>query len=276
MNKVPRFIPLLSDTAAKFLIKDENYRWFYEEIIKYKTGINLEGYKLIDNELNTGNKVKDYRTDLIFEKGKKLVNLELNQYVHRYTLAKNRYYALRLAGNGYLAGEDYVYKNVIQINLNNKIIHDGSKEESQLEYELQDPKYNLVLKEVKILEIYLLNYKGIVYNKTNKYDTYISMLIAETFEEMEKIVGELEEGRKIMDKLKELGLDDKYGALYDAEVVHKKEINSARREGKIEGKAEGKKETTTSIAKTMLKAGESVNKVMDYTGLKKKDIMPLM
>ncbi len=24
MNKVPRFIPLLSDTAAKFLIKDDN------------------------------------------------------------------------------------------------------------------------------------------------------------------------------------------------------------------------------------------------------------
>ena len=102
------------------------------------------------------------------------------------------------------------------------------------------------------------------------------MLTAETFEEMEKIVGDLEEGRKIMDKLKELGLDDKYGALYDAEIVRKKEINSARREGKIEGKAEGKKETTTSIAKTMLKAGESVNKVMDYTGLKEKDIMSLM
>ena len=276
MNKVPRFIPLLSDTAAKFLIKDENYRWFYEEIIKYKTGINLEGYKLIDNELNTGNKVKDYRTDLIFEKGKKLVNLELNQYVHRYTLAKNRYYALRLAGNGYLAGEDYVYKNVIQINLNNKIIHDGSKEESQLEYELQDPKYNLVLKEVKILEIYLLNYKGIVYNKTNKYDTYISMLIAETFEEMEKIVGELEEGRKIMDKLKELGLDDKYGALYDSEVVHKKEINSARREGKIEGKIEGKREMTASIAKSMLEKEIDIPLISELTGLSKKQIARLM
>ena len=98
------------------------------------------------------------------------------------------------------------------------------------------------------------------------------MLTAETFEEMEKIVGDLEEGRKIMDKLKELGLDDKYGALYDAEVVHKKEINSARREGKIEGK----REMTASIAKTMLTAGESINKVMDYTGLKKKDIISLM
>ena len=276
MNKVPRFIPLLSDTAAKFLIKDENYRWFYEEIIKYKTGINLEGYKLIDNELNTGNKVKDYRTDLIFEKGKKLVNLELNQYVHRYTLAKNRYYALSLAGNGYLAGEDYVYKNVTQINLNNKIIHDGSKEESKLEYELQDQKYNLVLKEVKILEIYLLNYKGIVYNKTNKYDTYISMLTAETFEEMEKIVGDLEEGRKIMDKLKELGLDDKYGALYDAEVVHKKEINSARREGKIEGKIEGKREMTASIAKSMLEKEIDIPLISELTGLSKKQIARLM
>ena len=276
MNKVPRFIPLLSDTAVKFLIKDENYRWFYEEIIKYKTGINLEGYKLIDNELNTGNKVKDYRTDLIFEKGKRLVNLELNQYVYKYTLAKNRYYALRLAGNGYLAGEDDVYKNVTQINLNNKIIHDGSKEESQLEYELQDPKYNLVLKEVKILEIYLLNYKGIVYNKTNKYDTYISMLIAETFEEMEKIVGDLEEGRKIMDKLKELGLDDKYGALYDSEVVHKKEINSARREGKIEGKIEGKREMTASIAKSMLEKEIDIPLISELTGLSKKQIARLM
>ena len=38
----------------------------------------------------------------------------------------------------------------------------------------------------------------------------------------EKIVGDLKGGRKIMEKLKELGLDDKYGVLYDAEIVHKK------------------------------------------------------
>lgn len=44
-----------------------------------------------------------------------------------------------------------------------------------------------------------------------------------------------------MEKLKELGLDDKYGALYDAKIVHKKEINSARNEGYSDGKKEGKK-----------------------------------
>ena len=66
MNKKPRFIPLLSDTTAKALIKDEHYRWFYEDIIKYLTGIDLKDYKLVDTELNTGNKVKDYRADTIF------------------------------------------------------------------------------------------------------------------------------------------------------------------------------------------------------------------
>ena len=72
-----------------------------------------------------------------------------------------------------------------------------------------------------------------------------------------------------MEKLKELGLDD---AIYDEEIVHKMEINSAR----SDGRKEGKQETATSIAKAMLKAGESVSKVMSYTGLKKKEIKMLM
>ncbi len=275
MAKKPRFIPLLSDTTAKALIKDENYRWFYEDIIKYKTGIDLKDYKLIDTELNTGNKVKDYRTDLIFEKGKNLVNLEFNKFVYKYTLTKNRYYALRLAGYGYLSGEDYKERYVIQINLNNKIVNDGRKEDSIISYKLQDTKYKKELKNIKIIEIYLLNYKGIVYNGDNKYDTYLSMLTATSFKELEKIVGDLEEGRKIMEKLKELGLDDKYGALYDAEIVHKKEINSARHKGYSDGKKEGKKDGITFVAKTMLKSGESISKIKDYTGLKEKDILNL-
>ena len=79
-----------------------------------------------------------------------------------------------------------------------------------------------------------------------------------------------------MEKLKELGLDDKYGALYDAEIVHKKEINSARNEGYSDGKKEGKKDGITFVAKTMLKSGESISKIKDYTGLKEKDILKLI
>ena len=44
------------------------------------------------------------------------------------------------------------------------------------------------------------------------------------------------------EELKRLGIDDKYNAYYDAEIVHKKEMNSARYEGRREGMQAGKKE----------------------------------
>ena len=94
------------------------------------------------------------------------------------------------------------------------------------------------------------------------------MLTATSFKELEKIVGDLEEGRKIMEKLKELGLDDKYGALYDAEIVHKKEINSARNEGY----SDGKKET----ARAMISKKMNLTLISELTGLSKKEIEKLV
>ena len=262
----------MADTTAKALIKDDHHKWFYEDFIKFKTGINLKGYKLIDNELNTGNKVKDYRVDTIFLNKNNLINLEFNQFVYDHTMIKNIKYALRLAGNGYLQGEQYYHRYVTQINLNNKIMSKNVKKWNEKDYKLEDYKSRAYLKDVRIITIDLGEYKGIVYDGTNKYETYLSMLTAESYEEMERIVGDLKEGKIIMEKLKELGLDDEFGAYYDAEIVHRKEINSAR----SDGRKEGAKEREKSIAKTMLKAGESVNKVMNYTGLKKKEIKMLM
>ena len=79
-----------------------------------------------------------------------------------------------------------------------------------------------------------------------------------------------------MKKLKELGIDDEFGMYYDAEIVYRKEINSARSDGRKEGKIEGKKETATSIAKNLLKMNLSVKDIMKATGLSKKQITTLM
>ncbi len=65
-----------------------------------------------------------------------------------------------------------------------------------------------------------------------------------------------------MEKLKELELEDEFGTYYDAEIVHEKKMNSARSD--VEKKVLIMKK---SIAKTMLRVGESINKVMEYTGL---------
>ena len=208
MNKVPRFISLMSDTTAKALIKDYHYKWFYEGFIKFSTGINLKTYTAIDNELNTGNIVKDYRADTIFINKNHLVNLEFNKFVYDYTMIKNIRYALRMAGNGYLQGEKYYHRYVTQINLNDKIMTAKVKSWNEKDYKLEDDNSKAYLKDVRIITIDLGKYKGIVYDGTNKYETYLSMLTAESYEEMEKIVGDLKEGKIIMNKLKQLGLDD--------------------------------------------------------------------
>ena len=276
MNRVPRFISLMADTTAKALVKDDHYKWFYEDFIKFATGIDLKTYTAIDNELNTGNKVKGYRADTIFLNKNRLVNLEFNQDVHVHTMIKNIKYALRMAGNGYLQGEQYYHRYVTQINLNNKIKNAKVKKWNKKDYKLEDYKSKSYLKDVRIITIDLQKYKGIVYDGTNKYETYLSMLTAESYEEMERIVGDLKEGKMIMEKLKQLGLDDEFGMYYDAEIVHRKEVNSARSDGRKEGRKEGSKEKAKSIAKNLLKMNLSVKDIMKATGLSKKQITTLM
>ena len=71
-----------------------------------------------------------------------------------------------------------------------------------------------------------------------------------------------------MQKIKELGLDDEFGAYYDAEFVHRKEINSARNDGR--------KETAISIAKSMLAKKMDISLISELTGLSKKQIAKLI
>ncbi len=84
---------------------------------------------------------------------------------------------------------------MIQINLNNIIKDSKVKEWNEKDYKLEDYNSKAYLKDVRIITIDLRKYKGIVYDGTNKYETYLSMLTAESYEEMERIVGDLEEGK---------------------------------------------------------------------------------
>ena len=78
-----------------------------------------------------------------------------------------------------------------------------------------------------------------------------------------------------MEKLKELGLDDKFGMYYDAEIVHKKEINSVRKEGFKAGEKTGAEKREKAIAKTMLSKKMDIPLISEITGLSKKQILSL-
>ena len=146
------FISILSDTTIKYLMKEERIRKIYLELFSHIIGIDLSNYKIIDNELNSSNKRKDYRLDLLLEEGDIIVNVEINKSMENYTTLKNLTYAFRLAGSRLEQGEKYTTKEVIQINLNNDKFECG---DAVLKYGLMNRKYNLVKKGIKIYDVYL-------------------------------------------------------------------------------------------------------------------------
>ena len=77
---------------------------------------------------------------------------------------------------------------------------------------------------------------------------------------------------EVAKELKNLTYDIDTIGLYDEEEERKRIENTKL----ITAEEKGAKEREKSIAKTMLKAGESISKVMSYTGLSKKQITTLI
>ena len=82
-----------------------------------------------------------------------------------------------------------------------------------------------------------------------------------------------------MDELERLGLDDKFGVVYDNEIMQKKMINTARNwgydDGKADGKAEGLEEGKKIVAKNFLKDGIPIDVVSKNTGLSIEELEKL-
>ena len=117
-----------------------------------------------------------------------------------------------------------------------------------------------------------------------KLDKELVILMLDDYLEIKKIAEGDEELMEVADKLYELTDNINNIGLYDPEKRRKEEealkieyhSNIAREEGIEQGIKSGASNEKKSIAKAMLNAGESVSKVMNYTGLKQKDIKLLM
>ena len=78
-----------------------------------------------------------------------------------------------------------------------------------------------------------------------------------------------------MDELERLGIDDKFGVVYDNEAMQKRMINTARSWGYDDGKADGAKAEKIEIAKNLLKDGISIKVVSKNTGLSVEELEEL-
>ena len=272
-----KFISLLSDTTFKHFFKIEDYKEFFNTIIKPIINMNIKDFKLYDAELNSGNEKRDYRLDilLVSDLVDLVISIEMNQFPSEETKYKDRLYVYALLAKSLNSGEDIKKKKVIQINFNKEkhpYVSKGS-------FYLMDKVTNREIKDFEIYEVYLENYKGIRYNGDNKEEAYLSLFTATSYEELREIAGDDKEALKIVDELERLGLDDKFGLAYDNEIMQKKMINTARNwgydDGKADGLEEGAKAKEIEIAKNFLKDGIPIDIVSRNTGLSEEELEEL-
>ena len=277
-KKEKKFISLLSDTTFKHFFKIEDYKEFFNTIIRPYTNMDISEFRLYDPEFNSGNKKRDYRLDIVLESDKVdlIILIEMNQFPSEEIKYRNRLYLYAALAKSLNSGENIKKKKIIQINLNkekNPYISKGS-------YSVMDINTHKEIKDFKIHEVYLENYKGIRYNGDNKEEAYLSLFTATSYEELREIAGDDKEALKIVDELERLGLDDKFGLAYDNEIMQKKMINTARSwgydDGKEDGKAEGLREGKISIAKNFLKDGIPIEVVSKNTGLSVEELEKLL
>ncbi len=277
-KKEKRFISLLSDTTFKHLFKKEEYKEFFNVIVKSIIDMDISNFELYDAELNSGNEKRDYRLDLLLVNSDIdiIISIEMNQFPSEVTKFKNRLYVYTLLAKSLNSGEDVKKKYIIQINFNKE----KHPYVSKASYSVMDLDTHKEIKDFKIHEVYLENYKGIRYNGDNKEEMYLSLFTATSYEELREIAGDDKEALKIVDELEKLGIDDKFGVIYDNEEMQKRMINTARNwgydDGKAEGLEEGKKEEKISIAKNLLKDGMPIESVSKNTGLSIEELQKLI
>ena len=157
--------------------------------IEYKESLDEEFYKIIDNEFNSGNIYRDYKTDiLLFNKDKNIaINIEMNQFKNEYYVYRNYTYISRIISELFNKGEKVKEYKVIQVNFNN-FYNKYNKDISSLTFMLRDNIYDIELDIVKVIEIYIPTYKGVCYNGKNEEEMYLSMYNASSYDELKNIV----------------------------------------------------------------------------------------
>ncbi len=282
-NNHKKFFSLLSDTTFKYLFKKEENKPFFRKTILDVTGIDINGYTLIDNEINSGNNKKDYRLDILLKKDDSIINIEMNQFISRNyynpTSLKNRNYLYSLASSTYTSGDKFKIKYITQINFNNSLCP-TDKHITNVTFKLADAKHNVYLDDIKIHEIYLESFKHSCYTNLGNKDYRLLMFTAKSFTEMKALAGTDKEALNIVDELEKLNKDKYFGGLYDNEVIQKKLNNSYHDEGYNEGYSTGydlgKKETNKEIALNMLKMQIDIKTISEVTNFSVDEIKSII
>ena len=282
MNEKLNFMSPLYDTTFKALWNYEIPRKWLTRMIYYITDINLDEYNQSNQELNTGNNLKDYRMDIYFtnkEDPSIGVNIEMYKDYSESSIYKSHAYIFRILNFEHSKTKKYSLKRVVQVNFNNALFK-YNPEVDILCYQLRDKSGKYEFDDIKKYDVFLPNYKGICYNEADELSAMLSLINADSFDEMRRIAAGNEEALSIVETLEEIMLDEKVSLAYNVEKEKRKleltgfekGYDEGKAEGRTEGLEEGKKEANLEIAKKMINEGLNSEIISNLTNFSIEEI----
>ena len=274
-NNEPKFVSLVSDTTFKYLWKNERTNSWIREIVESKTGIDLSNYHLSDNEMNTGSKIKDYRTDLTLSNDKDNVIIEMNNDYYESAEIKGRQYLFRKAGFSFDSSEKYNEIRTTTLIMFNNYLKKGFEEQAIINSWFGAHELGIKYEDIEMFEIFLPIFNKVCYHRSNEIDKRLRLFSCTSYEEMYSIVDKDDPNYFIIEELRRLGMNNKFVDEYDYEFVQKKLMNSIKDEGYENGKQDGKMERNIEIAKKMLEKNSDIAFISECTGLSIEEINSL-
>ena len=274
MNE-PKFVSLVSDTTFKYLWKNKRTNSWIREIVEAKTGIDLSDYHLSDNEMNTGSRVKDYRTDITLSNDKDNVIIEMNNDYYDSAEIKGRQYLFRKAGFSFDSSENYNEVRITTLVMFNNYLKKNFEEQAVINSWFGAHELGIKYDDIEMFEIFLPIFKNMCYHRSNIIDKRLRLFSCTSYDEMYSIVDKDDPYYFIIEELRSLGMNKKFVDEYDYEFVQKKLMNSIKYEGYEKGKFDGKSEEKFEIAKKMLDKNADVEFISECTGLSVNEINDL-
>ena len=285
-----KIIPMIYDKVFKGVLTSKDTRGYLVNLISNITGIKREN--LINNlvfknneQQVSGVREKKKITDMVVDIKDCVINLEMNKEYYDGLMDRNNEYISKIRESIILEGESYSdVPKIIQINFDYFNYYSPDKR-VVIKFEMRDEGG---LKEGVNTESYhviLPNAKEKYYNEGSKDELVRELVImmVEKNEELEKLIQENMELRKVGEKIVEISNDERLQGWYDEEEHQRKIRNSlvagaikkGWNQGKADGLKEGIKEGKKEIAKNLLKEGVDIKIISSSTGLSIDDINKL-
>ena len=274
--------PLLKDKVAKKLFTEKKVGLEYlRKIISLAIGIPMDmidkDIKLIHPNIGVNKNIVNSEADVVLENGEFYVNLEINYYNNETSDIKNGLYLCHLLLRQVKKAKEYeTLKKVYQINLNS---YDAlGKEEFIYHSKLYEKKYHIERSDfIEIIDINLEKLRQIDYNTLVKSDdmTLEKALYLFVCDDIEKL-NAIYEGDKLMKKLMKENEDllKEFDEMlyYDRDKMF---LNACYEKGYVKGKQEATIAMQKQLAKDMLIANESIEKIVQFSKLSKEEILNL-